>query len=303
MSDSPGPRSWSLDEGIKPREWPEEVRKATEGLRQGLLVEGPPFVYAANPAHPIHEVSTAWAASAKAESGVVNVLAEGRRPPYGIIATQTCDLVEEGKPKRPWIQIAPVYEFRGDKGQRKTIERGIGLTYLCHVTGLTASADSIWVADLRLLIPAEKGWLVGREFLAGFDDETGFDLFGERLAARFGRHAIATVINDHLLGPTLQLLREIVVEYEGADGIEEVGMALGRSRLDPTNAQLVFLLEHELPEGLRARIIDWWNPVAETLRSAGLETLMPRFTTLDELSAREYLSLEILNAALLSPAD
>ena len=124
MTETPGRTSWDLQAGINPRSWPEEVRKATRDLRQGLLVESPPLIYAAEAGYPIHATTQAWAGSSKASSGAVNLISPELRPEYGLIVTQTCDLVEEGSPKRPWIHIAPVYVFAGDKGQCSQIERG-----------------------------------------------------------------------------------------------------------------------------------------------------------------------------------
>jgi hypothetical protein len=303
VTETQGRRSWSLQDGINSRAWPESAREATRNLRQGFLVQKPPLVYAANPDHPIHETSKAWSKSAKAETGAVNVIAEDLRPAYGLIVTQTCDLVEEGVPKRPWVHIAPVYIFRGDRGQRKQIERGRGFQYLCHIPCLDPPEDGIWVADLRILVPVEKGWLVDVESVPAFPDETGFDRLRELLAASFSRKAIATVIITHLLGPTVELLKKIAVDLEGDDPIVEVGLATGRSIVDPTNAQLVFMLDGDLTPELRQQILDWWETTSEAARANGLETLLPRFVSIDALSAREYRALDLLDAEAFSPFD
>jgi hypothetical protein len=63
------------------------------------------------------------------------------------------------------------------------------------------------------------------------------------------------------------------------------------------------MLDGELMPDLRAQIIDWWQPVAEQARGDGLELLAPRFVSLDEISAREYRSLDVLDASSLSPDD
>jgi len=145
----------------------------------------PPFIYAASADHAIHAVTRAWAASPSSQSGAVNVVSAEGRPPYGLIVTQTCDLVEEGKPKRPWVQIAPVYLLFANSGDRTKIQQGRGFDYLVPITGLTPPEGALWVADLRVLIPAEKGWLVGRETLAAFDDEAGYDRLAQQLGHRF----------------------------------------------------------------------------------------------------------------------
>jgi hypothetical protein len=293
--------AWSLQTGIEPQSWPEAARDATAGLRQGILVATPPFTYAASAEHPIHAVTRAWAASPRAESGVVNVVSPEGRPPYGLIVTQTCDLVEEGRPKRPWVQIAPVYTLFANSGDRSRIEQGRGFDYLVPITALTPPDGALWVADLRLLVPAEKGWLVGRETLSAFNEEAEYDRLAQQLSRRFARTAYATVVGDHVLRPAHELLSDVIERYEGEDPIVEVGLALGRSRLEPVNAQLVFMLDGELSPELRAQIIERWQPLAEVARADGLELLAPRFVTLDELTAREYRALDILDAASLSP--
>jgi hypothetical protein len=292
---------WSLQAGIEPLAWPNTARDATTGLRQGTLVVSPPFTYAASAAHPIHAITRAWAESPSAQSGVVNVVSLERLPPYGLIVTQTCDLVEEGKPKRPWIQIAPVYLLVANRGDRTRIVQGRGFDYLVPVTALAPHDGALWVADLRLLVVAEKGWLVGRETLAAFVDEAGYDRLAQQLGHLFARTAYATVVVERVLRPTRKLFSDIIERYEGQDPIVEVGLALGRSRLEPVNAQLVFMLDGELSPGLRAQIVDWWQPLSEAARAEGLELLAPRFVSLDQLTAREYRALDVLDASSLSP--
>lgn len=293
--------AWSLQTGIDPELWPEEARDATAGLRQGTLVASPPLTYAASADYPIHAITRAWASSPSANTGVVNVSTIERRAPWGLIVTQTCDLVEEGKPKRPWVQISAVYELSASAGDRTRILQRRGFDYLVPITALEPAPGALWVADLRLLIPVEKEWLVGRETRAAFTEQAEYDRLAQQLGRRFARTAFATTVVEKLLRPAYKLFADIIERYEGNDPIAEVGLALGRSPLDPVNAQPVFLLDGELPPDLRAQIIDWWQPVAEQGRAGGLEILAPRFVSLDDLSAREYRTLYLLDASSLSP--
>jgi hypothetical protein len=295
------PPGWSLQAGIEPESWPEAARDATVGLRQGTLVVLPPLAYAASAKHPVHAITHAWAESPSAQSGVVNVVSTERRPPYGLIVTQTCDLVEEGKPKRPWLLIAPVYQLFANRGDRTRILQGRGFDYLVPVTALASPDGALWVGDLRLLVATEKGWLVGRETIAAFADETGYERLAAQLSRHFARPAYATVVVERVLRPTAKLFDSIIERYEGRDPIVEVGLALGRSRLEPVNAELVFMLDGELSPDLRAEIVEWWKPLSEAARADGLELLTPRFVSLDELTAREYRELDVLNASSLSP--
>jgi hypothetical protein len=293
--------SWSLQRGIEQQSWPVTARDATGGLRQGTLVASPPFAYAASAQHPIHAVTRAWATSPSARTGVVNVVSSEGRPPYGLIVTQTCDLVEEGRPKRPWVQIAPVYPLVANPGDRTKIVQGRGFDYLVPISALLPPEGALWIADLRLLMAVEKGWLVGRETLGAFVDETGYDRLAQQLSRRFARTAYASVVVEHVLKPASKLFDDIIERYEGHDPIVEVGLALGRSRLEPVNVQLVFMLDRELAPALRAKILDWWQPLSEAARADGLELLAPRFVSLDELTAREYRTLDVLDASSLSP--
>ena len=109
------------------------------------------------------------------------------------------------------------------------------------------------------------------------------------------------MVGERILRPARLLFGDIIERFEGSDPIAEVGLALGRSRLEPVNAQLVFMLDGELSRELQAQIIDWWQPVSEAARADGLEFLAPRFVSLDQLTAREYRSLDVLDASSLSP--
>ena len=209
--------------------------------------------------------------------------------------------MEEGRPKRPWVQIAPVYPLFASNGDRTRIRQGRGFDYLVPITALVPPDGALWVGDLRLFVVAEKGWLVGREMLAAFADEAGYDRLGQQLGRRFARTAYATVIVEHILRPAHELFSGIIERYEGRDPIVEVGLALGRSRLQPVNAQLVFMLDGELSSELRAQIVEWWQPLSEAARADGLELLAPRFVSLDDLTAREYRELDVLDASSLSP--
>jgi hypothetical protein len=240
------PDPWSLQSGINPDAWSSALRDATGELRQGDLIEAPPLVYAASADHPLHAITVAWASTDKASTGVVNVLDATKRAPYGVIATQTCDLVEEGRPKRPWAHVAPVYRFRCDKGSRATIERERGFDYLRPITALEPFDEGLWVADLRLLVAVEKGRLVGADTQPGFSDEQGRERLSRQLARVFSRPAYPTQLIDSLLEPLAGVLQEVSDQYGGQDPIAEVGLALGRSRLDPSTAEVVFLLDGPL---------------------------------------------------------
>ena len=299
-----GPRApWSLDAGLDPDEWPAQARAAVSALRQGTLIDEPPFVYAATATFPIHPTTRAWAQTSAAQSGVVNVVNTERCPPHGLIVTQTCDLVEEGRPKRPWVHVAPVYRFDGPLDQARMVLRERGLDYLVPIDALAATDEELWVADLRLLIAVEKGWLVGRGTRDAFRTEAGFDRLRRQLENVFARPAYAAPVIEHVLKPLSALLAKITDESKGQDPIVEVGLRLGRSRLNPTNAQVVFLLESPIADRLRDLIIDWWEELRHVAHQAGLQLLQPEFQLIDRFPASEYRRLDLVDISAFSPDE
>lgn len=97
-----------IDGGNDPSSWPPTVVGQLAQFRQGSLISRPPFAYHASSTNPL------WKASRLAAGDEDPVLVEldlPDRPPYGIITTQSCDIDEEGKNRKPWVQIAPVYEL------------------------------------------------------------------------------------------------------------------------------------------------------------------------------------------------
>ena len=79
------------------------------------------------------------------------------------------------------------------------IERERGFDYLCPVTALTGDDEHLWVADLRILVPVEKGWLVGARTAGGFADEEGRDRLARQLARLFARPAYATPLDRNFI--------------------------------------------------------------------------------------------------------
>jgi len=293
----------SIDDGIDPGLWTEQTRETASQLRQGQAVELPPFFYYASAEHPVHQITHEWAEVTERSSGVVDLTAEDLRPPYGLIATQTCDLAEEGKPKRPWVQLAPVYVYRCSAGEARKIQQGRSHPYLCWASGLGDRDDGLWVADLRILLPVEKGWLVEQTTLPGFADEPGYTDFANRLATRFARPAYATELVNEVLKPLRDLLAEVSDRFAGDDGIVEVGLELGRDRLDPQSARVCFIGNEPLRDEVRGFIGDWWTQTFGATGRGALQVLAPDFTDYDQLTARRYVGLDIMSISEFSPDD
>lgn len=193
-------------DNLLPSQWPEDVLEAARRFRQGFVVEKPPFFYARSDAYPIWELSMADEPEAQGEE-IVDV-DPADRPPWGLITTQTCDLYEEGgRPKQPWFSVAPVYDYRPQlrEGQLAQLRRG----QMSHLVLLTAAwlPAGAWVADLRIEVPLEKGWLVGRTPLGGFASADEYNTLSIRLATRRGRPALSTAITEHIVKPLRAWLR------------------------------------------------------------------------------------------------
>ena len=96
-----------IDAGL-PGEWSVAVREACSRFKQGHLVTRPPFFYGATAGYGIWDLTRD--AGDAAQDHEVLQLDDDLAPNYGLITTQTCDIYEERKPRKPWVQVAPVYD-------------------------------------------------------------------------------------------------------------------------------------------------------------------------------------------------
>lgn len=299
---------WSIDRGIDPAGWTPEVHDALANLRQGHLVESPPFAYYADGARPIHGMTRAWAEGRGSQQGVVSAATPEYRPPYGIITTQTCDLVEEGcpgrvrNPKRPWVQISPVYFRRCETaGEARGIRAGRIHDYLAWTSALEEHDHGVWVADLRISVPVEKGWLVGRSGTPAFRDVDGESAFAEQIARLAARVAHSRPLNDLVLRPLSDRLKQLCAEHPSSDGIEEVLLELGHDRRDPELVRVVFIGDAPIPTAVQAALSAWWATTFAAAQPEELHVLEPEFTTFDLIGTARYRRLEQLDLSALSP--
>lgn len=283
-----------IEQGL-PDQWPQPILDALERFKQGHLIEQPPLFYVGAPSFPI------WSLTHSADTAMAEDLFdvhEDDRSPYGLITSQTCDLAEEGTPRQPWFQVAPVYELDpasldDNQMQRLTNGRMLELVLL-HPP--TFRAEDLWVADLRIEVPIEKGWLVGRDPIEAFRAEAGYLELADRLGARRQRGAVAKSVHDSIVKP---LKRQ--VEQMGASNrpvvlgpIHQVRLALAPDRLEPTTAQLLVVKADEISDEGHERWESWWERLRDRAEPRGLTLLGNRYPTLDELTARDFLtSVEI----------
>jgi hypothetical protein len=252
-------------------DWPDGVLEALRNFRQGDLVAHPTMAYLTDPLAPVWEESRRFAAQL-AEAGedlVPDVihLPEPIRPPYGMITTQTCDLVEEDSdaPVWPWVQLVPVYDMSDElnSGERKQLQGGRGFRRFLHVPAL---ATGFYAADFRFSFPVEKGWLARQARIDGFGSEELRQRVGDRVALLGGRPAFARTFVETVQAPLTTALRQLKQTnrhlYDRLDrDVPELGVRLD-SRLNPSTAQIVVVCHSHL-QALDFKVLDAGYSAAE----------------------------------------
>lgn len=286
------------------RPWPPEVLEAVSRFKQGDLVVAPPFFYCTAPRHGLWELSR-LADDPDAPQEVLELDPEDG-PPYGLITTQTCDVYEQSpRPKQPWIKIAPVYDLEAalDKGQRKQVaNHEIG-----HLVILTASGlpPGLWIADLRIEVPVEKGWLVGRELIAAFDTEADYIRLARRLARRSDRPALDNAVSDCVVRALREWLKTTgKARREALLGeVREFRLAISGPRLAPTAAQLIVIAYDALSEPAETAFDEWCEAARPGCQAGGVALLGNRYATMASLTAADYDAAVALDFDYLSPDD
>lgn len=272
-------RSWSVDEASALDRW-----------RQGHVLQGVPAVSIGHP-----HAAPVWSTSQRAESAGIPLLVESpvsdRR---ALVVSQGCDLV---KITFPWATVVPVYNASttvpaSQAGQIRTGQ----MWHLVHLTAGWA-ADGLWVADLRLEMPIDKTVLVAAgEPIEGFADETGYARLAERLAAARQRPAVPQPCIDHIVRPLQALMAQRREQgVDPLDGVREVRLQPD----DPTTPTVVTLFV--LGVTGRTPDVDEWSTLTDSLiEQAGLHGLVlvgPDVTSLDQMSAADYLTSQPIEAA------
>lgn len=294
-----------IDAGIL-EPWPPEVIAAVARFKQGDLVERPPFFYYAALNHGLWDF-TRDQGNAGGE-GELLVLDPEDSPPYGLITTQTCDLSEQRPtPQQPWFKVAPVYEasdiLQDSNRQRQVQQRQIG--HLVLLTGPTL-APGLWVADLRIEVPLEKGWLVGRERIEGFATEAEYLSLAKCLGRRYDRPALDNAVSNCVVR-SLRKRLHVLKGQRKADlvgELQELRLATDGPRMKVTSAQLVVFTHKDLPPALVTDWFDaWWDTARIDCEGKGLTLLFSRYTTLAKMAAVDYESTIPLDFDYLSPDE
>jgi len=265
--------------------WPEAVAGKLAAYRQGSLVVSPPFAYHASTLHPI------WAASRLIQPGPNPLelieLDPDNRPPFGIVTTQSCDIDEEGRNKKPWVQVAPVYEIPADDPNLGNV-RAWKTHHLAPVIGLGPT----WVADLRIELPIEKSWLVLQPPRDGFTTAEEFQKFGDHCGRYRSRQGVGTSIYDLLLTPLedhLRSLRSSHPQLSAAftDDVEHLYLAIAGDHLAPRAVQLIFVSPAPLAAELIAQLDTWWESAFGGIQTTPFSVLSNRYLSFDEIRFTE----------------
>ena len=290
---------------------------ALKVFRQGDVIAGLPYFYWGDPARPVLDLTGTYGDEGE------GVIEAARRFDYGMIATQTCDLVEEdsARPGQPWVHLCPIYDaeatYRPDGippdtpggklpklipgNERNLIKQGRSQRYLW----LSALKGGCWVADLRLFIPVEKGWLAGQSRIEGFHSESERIMVGRRLAWLHDRPAFdgrfVRSVQDPLRQALMQLRRQNRTFFDQlCDQVSEIGVSTDQN-IAISTAELVVLCELGPDQPVIDWFHDWWTGSAELAVAENLTLLPLRFERLDEMSASQYRGLTRLPLAAVSP--
>ncbi|MBX9363206.1 hypothetical protein [Streptomyces sp. WAC04114] len=291
----------SFVDGVPAREsWPAGIWEKLERFVQGHVVAAPTFSFYGSVQEPLNSVSAAFAASGQFKGEMVMQVPEGQAPQWAIITTATCDIAEPGvkKPKKPFVQVAPVVNLeRMDRGQQGHVRRN-RVGHFVYLPALAASQSDLWVADLRYDQPVEKSWLAGQEPVEVFDNEAQRDQFGKALAWVRDRPAMGQVFIDHVQRPLQLAFQRLFAENKelGVRIDEEVSewAVQADSRLDP-HRLAIFVISGG---GVSGECREWWQVAVDGLREqaamAGLTITGPVFADLSTYPAAEYLQLTVL---------
>ncbi|MEV5179216.1 hypothetical protein AB0K88_05510 [Streptomyces werraensis] len=273
--------------------WPREISEAADKFHQGHLVEGIRLLYMGSPQSPATSFT-----SLNTQPGSDRILHPLIMPQalayrYGIITSATCDLAEAGDHKNPFFQVSPVFDISENlrQGQEKQLKEGRfgDFVYLSQ----QPESEGVWVADLRVSIPIEKGALVGRTPIDAFLTEEDRIGFAARLARRVARAALHGDVHDlvvsSLNGWIKKKEKEIRSTGSGAfTDVERVALNVVGDRLQPRAVQVVVFEETRLDNKDRAVWREWRHASKSILKNVKIKLDPCVFQTLAKMPVRDY---------------
>lgn len=279
------PEPFSI-ESVLPDRWSRDSRQQLGLWRQGDLLRRPGVVWLGPGGDD--EVTGTPAGTWDFEP----VAAPDLVAPYGVIASQTCDIQATGPgSKHPFVEVHPVFDMsRLDPAKQQQI-RHFGIRYLVALTS-PPEPDGFWVADLRLVLSVSKSHLLTQTRVTGFDTEQDRLNFAEVLAVKRRRVALHDALSDDIP----KILDDHIRNKDGAghapdwhEGVEQVRLDITGDRLGPESVTLVVVCDHrDLPVEERAIWREADAQLQGVLKRAGCTFGGWAFTDPDVMSARWY---------------
>jgi hypothetical protein len=279
-----------IDEGL-PEAWPETVATATLAFQQGDVLQSPPFFYLGSSEYGIWSLTRETGDPQEADE--LFELDPTYRFPFGMIATETCDLTEEDRRyrKHPWLSVVPVYAANDtiDPATLGFIKDG-RYAYLRGVES-EALGPGTWIVDARILIPIEKSWLVGKAPIRVYASVEQRAAIADFFAERFRRVDLSPKLYDALIRPLRRWLEHLsstrLREVMGC--VKEVRLAVSGDPLNPDGASLILIADSEAHiDQIRAEWDRKWEGWQTRMEDAGIALLANAYVTYDSLSARGY---------------
>jgi hypothetical protein len=288
-----------IDRGVPASrdEWAAGVLAALGPWEQGDLVSGLPLFYFADRRYPTFAATRSEPSEEDDDEPPETIvwLSDDDAPPFGMVTTQTCDIAEEDSavPCRPWIQLAPVYATT-DKGWRKKIPRGRGPRYLVHVPGIESPKNGIWLADLRVEVPVEKGWLAQQERIPGGRNTSEKWDLANRIASLRNRPVFAQTLVQSVDRPLATALRDLAANdealFEQVEAqIEEI-IIRADDFLAPSMVWPIVMADGDAAIGddVRNWFGEWWESAQERATDNGITLHPVDFQRHSEMSASDY---------------
>lgn len=273
-------------------QWPQEISAAAENFHQGHLIEDVRLLYMGSPNVPATSFTARNAASDGSNNLKPLILPKSLSYEYCVITSATCDVAEAGDHKNPFFQVSPVFNISENlrPGQENLVKQGRFADFV-YLTQQPRSG--VWVVDLRVSIPIEKGALVGREPIQGFATEDDRIAFAVRLARRVSRAALDGAVHDNVVASLSNWIarqeKDVLKRGSGAfTDVERVALNVDGDRLKPQSVQVIVFEETNLDREDKAVWRGWWKESKGQLRNAGILLKPMHFTSLAKMSARDY---------------
>lgn len=284
-----------IDKGLTD-EWPQEAAAAADKFQQGDLICKPPIGFAASLKHPIWELSRLEAEADPEEEVAFLALDEDDLPPFGIILSQTCDVAEDRpEPVQPWVEVSPVYEYEIPEDSQPP-------EYLYPLEAMDADEGYVWVADLRLVVPVEKGLLVRQDPINPFGGSEPARIdFGVALGRRRARAALSEGVHV-FIDKTLQRYKPRKTGKRVAERVYALLLDITEGgRLDPKVVRLhVVCQETERinQEDTEEWFQEWWDEARLVAEEHSVSLLAPTFHDRTSMDVKLYNRLVAIRCPL-----